>query len=124
MSHCCEPGVYRDVYRETIRKANRAHQCDACKLPIRPGDYYAAVWSISEGEAEAIKRCGACQTMHLHLRKLCEDSDFNMWPDDRLYCGRDYEEEWGVEPPDEIAALPLLSDDERGALLKPAQVTP
>ena len=105
-----------DVYQETTRKARKEHDCDACKLPIRRGDYYCSVHIVFDGRARSVKRCGACQTTHIHLRKL---NPGEMWPNEKLACGLDYEEEWGNEPPDEIQALPLLSADERGQLLKP-----
>lgn len=106
-----------EVHEESVRKARKEHVCCACKLPIRAGDYYASVFIVFDGRTQFYKRCGACQKTHLHLRELCKDRD--MWPREDLSCGLDYEEEWETEPPDEIAALPLLSADERGALLKP-----
>lgn len=104
-----------DAYVEKFRKARKSHACDACRLPIRPGDFYCSVHIVFDGEAETVKRCGACQATHEHLRKLGADRD--MWPDERLACGLKYEDEWGDEPPDEVAALPMLSAEERGALL-------
>ncbi len=111
-----------EVYRETVRKARKEHECSACRLPIRPGDYYCAVFIVFDHRSRFVRRCGACQTTHLHLREL---GDGDMWPDERLNCGLDYEDEWNDEPPEDIAALPLLSADERGALLAPKPgVTP
>ena len=107
-----------DVYQEDIRKARKEHECSACELPIRPGDYYCAVFVVFDGKSKQFKRCGACQTTHKHLRELCEPNE--MWPKEDLSCGLDYEEEWDSEPPDDIAALAFMSADERGALLKPA----
>lgn len=108
------------VYNENVRKARKAHVCSACKLAIAVGDFYCAVRTIYDGDVETFKRCGACQTTHLHLRKLCADAG-NMWPREDLSCGLSYESEWESEPPDEIAALPFLSEAERGSLLKPAK---
>jgi hypothetical protein len=105
------------VHEVDIRKARKEHVCSACKLAIKPGDYYAAVFIVFDGSTQTYKRCGACHTTHEHLRKLCEP--IGMWPKEDLSCGLDYAEEWGDEPPDEIAALPLLSADERGSLLRP-----
>ena len=112
MSHYCEETY--DAYVESMRRARKEHACDACALPIRAGDYYCSVHVVFDGKAETIKRCGACQTTHEHLRKLGDD----MWPDERLSCGLAYEEEWGGEPPPDVQALPFLGDVERGALLE------
>lgn len=110
-----------DVYREQIRKARQSHRCDACRCVIRSGDYYCAVSWVYDGSAGGVKRCGSCQLTHVHLRGMCSaefDRD-DMWPDERLGCGLEYEDEWGEEPPEEIWVLPLLGPDERGALLAP-----
>lgn len=119
MSQSCDY-VYA-VYNEQTRKARKLHKCDACGLPIKPGDYYCHVFTAGNGDVESYKRCGPCQATHLHLRKLCQSPECSidrLWPDERLNCGLAYEDEWG-DLPDEIAALAFLSDSERGALLKP-----
>jgi hypothetical protein len=125
VSHSCDGNAA--VYRETIRKARKLHYCHACRKVIRPGDYYASIAIVADGEAESVKRCGACQTTHLHLRELCRAPEHrydDLWPDERLNCGESYEDNWGAEPPDEIADLPFISDDERGALLRPVHKEP
>jgi hypothetical protein len=113
MSHSVEE-VY-SVYNETVRKARKTHSCAACRSPILPRHYYASVFIVFEGKAETVKRCGSCQTTHLHLRELGDKH--GMWPDEKLNCGKSYDGEWGEEPPEEIAALPFLSSEERGLLL-------
>lgn len=125
MSESCEE--YCIVHRHEIRKARKEHRCSACRAVIRPGDYYASVFSLGQDGADTYKRCGSCERTWQHLKKLCEDHNNspegrgdNLFPMEDLSCGKDYEEEWGDLPDDEIAALPLLSADERGSLLKPA----
>ena len=113
MSHCVDECY--DVYQETVRRARKEHVCDACARTISPGHRYITVSVVYDGTARRYKRCGACQRTHEHLRTLCRDRD--MWPDEELACGLAYEEEWECAPPDEIAALPLLSDEEVGKLL-------
>lgn len=116
MSHLCDD-TYA-VYVETTRRARKLHTCDACRRPILPGHLYADVRFVFDKQAQQVKRCGACQTTHLHLRQLCQEDSYSMmWPDERLGCGLAYEDEWG-EVPDEIAALAFTSDDERGKLLE------
>lgn len=111
MSHSIDETY--DVYEETVYRARKLHECDACDLPIKPGDFYCRVFILFDGRKETVKRCGACQKTHEHLRKL---DPGELWPDERLDCGLEYEREWNREPPEEIAALPMLSDAERGAL--------
>lgn len=101
MSHYCDDSY--DVYHEVRVFASKEHECDAvmCDEPIRKGDPYWRVSVVFNGQAETIKRCIRCQTIHEHLRDRGEDT----WPDERLACGQDYEEEWGRPPPPEIQAL-------------------
>jgi len=107
MSHYAEE--HYTVYNETGVRARKEHTCSACHEPIRPGDLYTRVAIIFEGSVEALKRCARCQAIHEHLRELSlEHRDGEMWPDERLNCGQDYAEEWGGEPPPEIAALAFL----------------
>jgi hypothetical protein len=112
-------GVY-SVYSETRPKARKVHKCDACHESIQPGHFYMRVVAIFDGEAETIKRCMRCQTIHKHLRKL---GDCDMWPDERLNCGEEYKQHWGTDPPPEIAALafalPGEVDDQRRTEAKP-----
>lgn len=90
-----------DVYAETHRRARKAHECDACGERIGPGVTYWRVFVVFDGSAEAHKRCNRCQAIHVHLRSL---DPGRRWPDERLACGLDYEDEWG-DLPEEIAAL-------------------
>lgn len=120
MSYSCDETY--DVYIETVVRARKRHTCDACKRAVAPGAYYARVFVLNDGDPEVYKRCGACQTTHLHLREVCaskSDGYDSFWPDERLNCGLAYDAEWGGPPPDAIAALPLLTDAEAGELLKP-----
>jgi hypothetical protein len=106
-----------DVYKIVIRKARKPHTCDACKLPIERNHLYAVVHLVFDGSASSIKRCGACEVTHEHLRELCRYSGDYTWPDEKLNCGLDYEREWKQEPPFAITATAFMTTDERGALL-------
>lgn len=119
MSHSCDDEY--DVYKETPRRARKEHRCHACGAGIRPGHKYMVVATVYDGSATTIKRCGRCQRTHEHLRELCRSLDYELWPDERLNCGLDYEDEWCEPPPAEIAALPMLTDDEASALLEDHQ---
>lgn len=105
------------VYEERLHTAHKQHTCDACGRPISPGDVYCSVFTLWSDGSDSLKRCGACQKTHEHLRELCKSIEYLMWPDERLACGLDYAEEWGDDPPEEIAALAFASDEERGKLL-------
>lgn len=108
--------AYAD-YNETLRCAATEHVCDACKQPILVGHRYYDIECLiheadevdegdpvefEEDEVEKHTRCLRCQKIHLHLRTL---SPHEMWPDERLNCGEEYEEHWGKAPPPEIAEL-------------------
>ncbi len=116
------------VHRSAVRKARKAYKCSACRANILPGHYYRNVFLVFDGDAETIRRCGSCDTTWQHLYQLCQEHNKDhrnyetLYPDEKLSCGLKYEDEWG-DLPDDIAALPLLSADERGALLAP-KVTP
>lgn len=91
-----------DVYSETVRKARKQHQCDACKERIPIGVTYCRVFMLFDGEKRSLKRCGRCQKLHQHLRYIGGSDE---WPDERLACGHGYKEVWGKDPPEDIAAL-------------------
>lgn len=116
MSHGIEE-IY-SVYRETLRCARKAHTCDACGETIQPRHRYYSVAAVFQGEVESAKRCLRCQEIHVHLRTLAPG---DMWPDEALNCGTDYEDEWG-DLPDDVARLAFLSQDEAQALGKDGAV--
>ena len=103
--------VYAD-YIETLRVAATECACDACHEPILVGHrYYHIECVITEAdpddedevdEVEMHTRCLRCQKIHEHLRTL---APHEMWPEERLACGEEYEEHWGEAPPPEIAEL-------------------
>lgn len=48
------------VWREEVRTARKAHECDACGMEIQRGDYYLSHASLWEGEWSTEKMCAAC----------------------------------------------------------------
>lgn len=108
MSHSIDE--HYSVYNETYPVARKSHQCDACQREIRAGDQYARVFVLFDGTSETFKRCLRCQHIHLHLRDIgsCDD----MWPAERLDCGEEYSDHWGVEPPEELQSLAFMTDDD------------
>lgn len=98
-----------DVYNERERRARKEHRCQACGEAIRVGDVYNRTFVAYDGTAEAIVRCLRCQKIHEHLRTL---GDSDMWPDERLNCGEEYESHWGRPPPPEVAELAFVSAEE------------
>lgn len=91
-----------DVYCERRVMARTPHRCDACGETVAPRTTYWRVTLVFDRSAETVKRCERCQAIHLHLRTL---GDYGVWPDERLNCGEEYEQHWGLAPPAEIAAL-------------------
>lgn len=114
MSHAFDERY--DVYAELFPRARKAHTCSACKETICVGHRYARVCIIFDGSTETVKRCIRCQRIHEHLRSIAPGE---MWPDERLDCGEEYEEHWGGPPPEEVARLAFLTADEAQALVTP-----
>lgn len=106
-----------DIYHETYPKARKPHTCVACRRDIRPGDVYTRVYILFDGSGRTVKRCLRCQSIHLHLRELCREADYDMWPHEALNCGSSYEDEWEVPPPEDIQAIAFMTDDEAQAKL-------
>lgn len=117
MSYSAE-GSY-ELYDEKRRKARKDHRCSACRETIARGQQYTRVFLVYDGSWEVLRRCQRCQAIHEHLRKVSSHVGWRigepLWPDERLACGREYTEHWGVEPPAEIAAL---------AFWRPGEPTP
>lgn len=90
------------VYNERFPRSRVERTCDACKETIPRGGHYARIGVVFNKSAETIVRCMRCQRIHEHLRLLAPNE---LWPDERLQCGSSYMDEWGEEPPDEVAAL-------------------
>lgn len=109
MSHSVDASY--DFYHETETVARKERHCDACREGIVPGHRYVRIAWKFDGDFESIGRCLRCQALHLHLRGKGNNCYHTTWPNERLSCGQDYEEEWGPLPP-EIAALAFATADE------------
>lgn len=105
MSQSCDGQA--DIYEQRTRKARKAHECEACELPIRPGDTYTRETMLFDGRWENTVRCARCQMIFEHLVTMCRSGDGfeEEWPDSRLNCGHEYRERWGIDPPAWLAAL-------------------
>lgn len=112
MSHYCDE--YYSLYKERRVKARKEHKCDACGEVVSVGHYYFRISIMFEGEAETVKRCLRCQTLHLHLRGI---EPGEMWPNEKLDCGKDYKAEWGKEPPPEMEMLAFVTQEESQVIL-------
>ncbi len=106
-----------DVYIEKKRKASKSHVCSACKEAIHPKEYYFNISCVFQGEAATIKRCARCQTMHLNLRKMDKDCE-DLWPDEKLNCGEEFEEHWGEPPSREMVELAFITPKEAQKLVE------
>lgn len=114
MSHTIDE-LYSD-YTETLRCADSEEvSCAACHEPVAFGHCYYDIL-ITEGDVDSddederneteLVRCVRCQRIHEHLRTLAPG---DMWPDETLNCGEEYEEHWDKPPPPEIAELAFKS---------------
>ena len=91
------------VYNEKVVTARKLHTCHACDELISPGYHYVRLGMVFDGHAKTIKRCMRCQRLHEHLR--VKGAKMDMYPAERLDCGETYQDHWGEDPPDDIAAL-------------------
>jgi len=98
------------VYKERMIWSTVIHLCGACGEEIRIGHLYTRVSIVFDGSAQTVKRCLRCQTIHIHLRGL--DKFGETWPNEDLSCGKDYREEWGVDPPERIQRLAFMTQAE------------
>lgn len=108
MSHYVEECY--SVYKEKTVKARVDHICVACSECIERGHLYKRVSIVFDESAQTIKRCLRCQELHVHLRGL--DLFGETWPNEDLKCGKDYREEWGDDPPEEIQRLAFITQSE------------
>ena len=117
MSQECDDPA--DVYRSVTRRARQSHRCGACRLLVAPGERYQETVVIYKGGVSRFKRCGRCEIVFRHLVTCCDKvSDGDLWPDERLNCGRSYQDEWGEEPPETISAVLFATGPEASALLE------
>ncbi len=117
MSVDCFDGEPAAVFRETMRKARKAHKCSACGEAIRVGDRYCETFMVHDGDTTTVRRCARCELIYRHLEEKMRDSRDEV-PDLELKCGHEYQERWDELPPPEIAALAFVSPDDAQALLK------
>lgn len=115
----CADGDPCEFYKTRNIKARKQHQCDACKASIPAGAYYNQTAAKFDGELESFKRCGRCELIYRHLEeRMKREGDYDEVPAWLLDCGHDYQERWEQDPPDDIAALAFMTDEEAGMLLQ------
>ena len=110
---------FADILEERIQRARKPHTCDACSGVIQPGQCYSITASLYDGRWDRVKRCGRCELIYRRLvaehrrRVHCWDEGINP----RLDCGHSWREIFDEDPPDDVAALAFLSDDDAQAKL-------
>ena len=113
-----EPDEYCEVFEVSHRKARKHHKCSACDGPIRPGDRYVNVFTVFQGDAETIKRCLRCDAIFCAIeQRLGSKGEMYQQPMQNLDCGHTWQENFGEEPPETIAALAFMTPDEAQAKL-------
>jgi hypothetical protein len=88
------------------RRARKEHRCFACHEAIRPGDRYHFE-AQKYDEFETFKHCARCWAIANAI--LSAGAESVRWD---LNCGVSWEEAFGAEPPDEVAALAFMTPDE------------
>lgn len=80
------------------------HRCTACREGIPAGArYWLETYTESGFYQSTVRRCQRCERIHAHLLDRMDDT-FEV-PAPALDCGDTYEERWGEQPSEEIAAL-------------------
>lgn len=92
-----------DVWNERRVKARKEHTCSACRETVRKGDRYVRDAMLSDGDWSVVIRCERCELIFDHLQERMAGTD--ECADRELDCGHDYEERWGEDPPEWLAAL-------------------
>lgn len=59
------------VYRESHRKAKKAHSCSECNRKIQSGEKYHYVFSVFEGSTFVAKTCEHCYIAQNLLAREC-----------------------------------------------------
>lgn len=113
MSHSLDE--FYAVHSKVIRRARKQHICCCCDSPIQIGHRYVIVFTVFDGESNTYKRCLRCDRIHGHL---VEKGDGQTYPAEALNCGETYQDHWGEEPPEQIAALAFMLPDEAQKLLE------
>jgi hypothetical protein len=104
-----------DVWDEDVRRARKDRACDACRETIRRGELYHSTRSLYDGRWETTSRCARCQSMVAFLSAALPRGEVCAR---ELDCGHDWEENFKLPPPPEVAALAFLTAAEAQALLE------
>lgn len=107
-----------DRYDESVRRAAKAHKCDACRETIKRGDLYHRTAMLFEGQWDITNRCARCEAMYRFLqpcvRKLGDGDEIC---DPELQCGHVWSDNFEGEPPLVVQALAFLTPAEAQVLL-------
>lgn len=101
-----------------IQRARKDHKCSACHEAIRRGDLYSYSVFVFDGEISVVKRCARCETIY---REVSERMDSYSVPAEKLDCGHTWQENFGEDPPPEIARLAFVTPEEAQGLLAKAR---
>lgn len=65
MAFDCEG--YCEIYRETFHVARKEHKCCECRTPILPGETYAYIFMLYDGDTSVFKQHLCCWSMARHI---------------------------------------------------------
>ena len=96
---CFIDGDSPSVFRQSVHRARKTHQCSDCRDEILQGERYRKSWGIWEGGHETFKTCARCvwdewRIVQLELAEGCALGE--SYPP--LGCIRDVLHERGMTP--------------------------
>lgn len=101
----CEPLT---IDRTTRHRARKEWKCCACHGTILRGELYTYSFTIFDGDTSELRRCARCDAIYEHLCEMHKGQS-EAWPAWDLNCGHTYQDNFGKEPPPEIARLAFMS---------------
>lgn len=94
--------------------ARKAHRCEACGEQISAGHRYHRGVQKYEGQMNTFRHCARCWALVECI--LAAGASSVQWD---LRCGVSWQEAFEKEPPDEVAALAFMTQDEAQVMAGP-----
>lgn len=108
----CEIDGCNEVERTTYPRARKEHCCDACRQTIRIGDRYARIFVIWDREPAVWIHCARCNLLFGRIAGRHRELQTGEGVQFDLDCGHSWQEIFDEPPPDDVARLAFLTQDE------------